>query len=175
MSLSCLKVIWFPQNTHSELSIENKIHYFIGKNDRYSHKRNLSHCISNSDKTPVVMFSFNVPKTSYEVYKEIEAKPPSLWNTCMGSVADIAKKVSSLTIPRFLRQSPELSALYLMTRHFTQGDVSFETYGISKMSAAKKALISGGLQCGAIVVCSYLMLSGIIKLSSECQLQSSIN
>lgn len=51
--MSSLKVIWFPQSSHSELSIENKIHYFIGKRDRYSHQRNLrpfKHEVRNLDK-----------------------------------------------------------------------------------------------------------------------------
>jgi hypothetical protein len=173
--MSSLKVIWFPQSSHSELSIENKIHYFIGKRDRYSHQRNLSYSIANCDKTPIVVFSFNADKTCFEVYKEIEDHPPSLWNTCMGSVADIVKRVSSLSIPSFIRQSPELSALYLMTRHFTKGDVSFETYGVSKMEAAKTAMIGGGVQCGAAIVSSLFIFSLIVKLSSEGQLESNIN
>jgi hypothetical protein len=82
----------------------------------------------------------------------------------MGSVADIAGKISSLDIPPLIGQSPELSALYLIMRHYAIGDVSFNTHGISKIDAVYRACKIGGIQLGAFALSCYYAYSSISNL-----------
>ena len=170
-----LKIVWFSKNLHSEMSIDNKIHYFIGGKDRYNHRRNLSYSISNSHTTPVVLFSVTSSMKAEAIYGLIQKEPPSKWNTCMGSIANIVKRVSDLSIPLFLRQSPELSALYLIGRHYVKGDVCFETLGISKAAAIRKALILGGAQCGLFAFSSYMLCTSAARLSIGDQFLNNIS
>lgn len=158
------KIVWFPKNFHAEMSVGNKIHYFIGSNDRYGHRRNLSYSLSNSARTPVVLFGVAAQMDAGSIYGMIEKRPPSFFNTCMGSVADIARKISFLEIPALIGQSPELSALYLMLRHFAVGDISFDTHGISKTDAVFRACKVGGVQVGAFAFSCYYAFSSMSHL-----------
>lgn len=174
MSDLSIKVVWFPKNVHAEISIGNKIHYFIGQQDRYRHQRNLSVSITNSSRTPVVLFAFKSSLNTQAVYAKIEKTPPSKLNTCMGSVAVIAEQISSIVIPTFVRQSPELSAFYLMGRYYVAGDVSFETYGISKRVAILKAMMVGSVQLGICVFSVYQSLKSTWNLLAGDPMQNNI-
>ncbi len=95
---------------------------------------------------------------THAVYAKIEKNPPSKLNTCMGSVAVIAEQISSIVIPTFVRQSPELSAFYLVGRHYIAGDVSFETYGISKRVAILKAMM---VRCVQLGICGFYVCQSL--------------
>lgn len=158
------KIVWFPKNLHTEISIGEKIHYFIGRKDFYGHKRNLSYSLSNTQRTPVVLFEIKSDMDEKAIYGVIEKQPPSLLNTCMGSAADIARKVTFLEIPVLVRQSPELSAIYLMMRHYVVADVSFDTYQISKTDAVYRACKIGAAQLAILAFSCYFLCISVVHL-----------
>ncbi len=164
MDEQSFKIVWFPKNLHAEISIGDKIHYFIGGKDSYGHKRNLSYSLLNTQRTPVVLFRVKSDIDAKAIYVVIEKQPPSLLNTCMGSVADIARKISFLEIPVIVRQSPELSAIYLMMRHYVVSDVSFDTYHISKTDAVYRACKIGATQLAILAFSCYFFCVSVVHL-----------
>ena len=175
MSGLSIKIVWFPNNMHSEIAIGDAIHYFIGGNDQYSHQRHLDYTIANSNNTPVVEFAFSSFMDSQAIYQEISKQPPSKLNTCMGTVAEIAAKISKIQIPDIIRQSPELSAVYLMLRSYQKGDVSFNAHGISKISACVRGVLIATVQLAAFAMPAYGLIQHVMRRFFEDPQMSSIN
>ena len=148
-----VKVVWFPDRSHSEIAFMDSLRYYIGKHDRNGGKRRLSCALNRAEKTPVVVASLPSKSLSFSrVQKIIDDSPPSKINTCMGTVSNLVNRVSEVKIPPIVNQSPELSALYLFAREMVFKDVKIECHGISKSEALKKALVLGSCHLAFIAV-----------------------
>lgn len=147
-----LGVAWFPENNHSELIVGDSLRYYLGHHEKYGLARTLTTSIKRASETSLVVFKVFSESSQEEVESNIKNSPPSIYNTCMGSTAHIINQVAISKIPRVIRQSPSLSALYLFSREQFSGDVEVECHGISKLKAFQKAAVGGILEVGLTVL-----------------------
>lgn len=146
LSNTDLQLVWYTDRNHSEIGVGDTLRYYLGNFDKNKGKRTVSKAIENSGNRPIAVIKIPVKHAIETIEKEIELNPPSKYNTCMGTVAQIIERFAHIKIPYLIRQSPELSALYLMARSKIYSDISMDFHGITPKAAASVALKNGAIQ-----------------------------
>lgn len=127
-----LQLLLFPNTMHAEIGLGDSLRYYVGGEDVNEGKRFVSAAINRvvegRSESPLVVIKLPMTERLENIEEELKKNPPGLFNTCMGSAANIINRFSKFKIPFLVRQLPEFAGSYLILRSLFSSEVKVEFY-----------------------------------------------